>query len=263
MSKIISIINQKGGVGKTTTAYNLGYGIAANILKQKKIKKILLIDLDPQGNLTSMSPLKKYKYSLYDFLTPTKDIPVNNIISNAIENLDIIPSDITSATLDIELSGVMGKEFLLREKIKKIKKYDYIFIDCPPSLNTLTINALLASDEVIIPVECKFLSLKGLKQLIETIQMLKKRLQCSVKISGIIATLYKSNTNMSKEIIKTLEGNFKEILYTTVIRDDTKVSEAPAMKKSIFEYCNRSNGCKDYKNLVKEFLERENDENHQ
>ena len=249
MGKIISIANQKGGVGITTTSVSLSAILA------KKGKKILMIDMDPQGNGTSGLGIdKNVKFSVYDVIIDDVEIE-NTIKKTEIENLDVCPSNINLAGAEVELVDMEEREQRLKSKLDKIKeKYDYIIIDCPPSLGLVTLNAFTASDSVLIPVQCEYYALEGLGQLINTINLVKKHLNKSLYIEGALLTMYDARTNLSNQVVKEVKRYFEDKVYKVVIPRNVKLSEAPSYGMPITLYDKRSKGAKCYEKLAKEFL---------
>ena len=249
MGKIISIANQKGGVGKTTTSVSLSAILA------KKGKKILMIDMDPQGNGTSGLGIdKNVKFSVYDVIIDDVEIE-NKKKKTEIENLDVCPSNINLAGAEVELVDMEEREQRLKSKLDKIKeKYDYIIIDCPPSLGLVTLNAFTASDSVLIPVQCEYYALEGLGQLINTINLVKKHLNKSLYIEGALLTMYDARTNLSNQVVKEVKRYFEDKVYKVVIPRNVKLSEAPSYGMPITLYDKRSKGAKCYEKLAKEFL---------
>ena len=254
--KNICIFNQKGGVGKTTTNINL----CANLAMEGY--KVLTLDIDPQGNTTSGLGLDKreLKLSMYDVLT-SDDVKISDVIikSDLIQNLHIAPSTMELAGAEVELIGKDNREQVLLEKIGEVKdEYDYIFIDCPPSFGLLTINALSCSQSVLIPIQCEFYALEGVGQLINTIQLVKKSLNKALEIEGVIMTMYDSRTNLSNEVYKEVKKYFKEQVYNCTIPRNIRLAEAPSFGLPIILYDEKCRGAEAYKNLTKEFLERQN-----
>ena len=254
--KNICIFNQKGGVGKTTTNINL----CANLAMEGY--KVLTLDIDPQGNTTSGLGLDKreLKLSMYDVLT-SDDVKISDVIikSDLIQNLHIAPSTMELAGAEVELIGKDNREQVLLEKIGEVKdEYDYIFIDCPPSLGLLTINALSCSQSVLIPIQCEFYALEGVGQLINTIQLVKKSLNKALEIEGVIMTMYDSRTNLSNEVYKEVKKYFKEQVYNCTIPRNIRLAEAPSFGLPIILFDEKCRGAEAYKNLTKEFLERQN-----
>ena len=249
MGKIISIANQKGGVGKTTTAINLSTILA------KKGKKVLMIDADPQGNATSgVGVDKDVETSVYDLLV--NDIEAKDAIQKTeIRNLSICPSNINLAGAEVELVSMMSREYRLKEKLDTIKDdYDYIIIDCPPSLGLITLNSFTASDSVLIPVQCEYYALEGLGQLLNTINLVKKHLNKSLQVEGALLTMYDIRTNLSNQVVKEVKKYFKDNVYKTVIPRNVKLSEAPSYGMPITIYDARSKGAKAYEKFAKEFI---------
>ena len=247
MGKIISIANQKGGVGKTTTSVNLSTILA------KKGKKVLMIDADPQGNASSGVGVDRedIELSIYDILI--NDTPVENVvIKTKIKNLDICPSNINLAGAEVELVSVMSREHRLKEKLDLIKdEYDFIIIDCPPSLGLITLNAFTASDSVLIPVQCEYYALEGLGQLLNTISLVKKHLNKSIEVEGALLTMYDIRTNLSNQVVKEVKKYFNDKVYKNVIPRNV---EAPSYGMPISIYDPRSKGAKSYEKFVKEFI---------
>ena len=249
MGKVISVANQKGGVGKTTTAVNLSASLA------KKNKRVLLIDTDPQGNATSgVGVDKSVQYSVYDVLV--EGIEIENTIQKAeMKNLDVCPSNINLAGAEVQLVSVKDREYKLKEKLDKIKdEYDYVIIDCPPSLGIVTLNAFTASDSVLIPIQCEYYALEGLGQLINTINLVKKRMNKTLSIEGALLTMYDARTNLSNQVVKEVKNYFDDKVYKVVIPRNVKLSEAPSYGMPICMYDQRSKGSKCYEKFAKEFL---------
>lgn len=249
LGKIIAVANQKGGVGKTTTTVNLG-----TILAQKG-KKILLIDADPQGNATSgLGVEKEVEQSTYDILV--NETKIEEILQKTmIKNLKVCPSNINLAGAEVELVSMMSREQRLKEKLDEIKeKFDYIFIDCPPSLGLVTLNAFTASDSVLIPVQCEYFALEGLGQLLNTVSLVKKHLNKNLQIEGALLTMYDIRTNLSNQVVREVKKYFDNKVYKTVIPRNVRLSEAPSYGMPITEYDPKSKGAKSYLKLAKEFL---------
>lgn len=249
MGKVISVANQKGGVGKTTTAVNL------SALLAKKGKKVLLIDTDPQGNATSGVGVEKtVSFSVYDVLVD--DVEIENTLQlTEMKNLEVCPSNINVAGAEVQLVSKENREYKLKEKIQKIKDdYDYIIIDCPPSLGLVTLNAFTASDSVLIPIQCEYYALEGLGQLINTINLVKKHLNKELVIEGALLTMYDARTNLSNQVVKEVKNYFDDKVYKTVIPRNVRLSEAPSYGMPITEYDPRSKGAKSYMKFAKEFL---------
>ncbi|MDX9695247.1 MAG: AAA family ATPase [Bacteroidales bacterium] len=245
MTKIISIANHKGGVGKTTTTVNLAAGL------NLKGKKILCIDLDPQANLTQSLGIKEFECSVYDSLTQNSDlIPIEKR-----SGFDVIPSHINLSGAEVELINEPGREYILKNLVNKIKaNYDFVFIDCPPSLGLLTVNAFVASDRIIIPLQAEFLATQGLAKIIEIITKVKERINPEFELGGVIFTQYNSRRVLNKDIRKKVEQHFSDKLFETTIRENISLAEAPAAGLDIFEYNDKSIGAEDYAKLTDEFL---------
>jgi chromosome partitioning protein len=249
---IIAIANQKGGVGKTTTAVNLSACLA------ELGNKVLLMDIDPQGNATSGVGLDKEKVQtcIYDALI--NEIPVEKVIySTKQKNLDAIPATIQLAGAEIELVPTMSREVRLRRMVESLKnRYKFIIIDCPPSLGLLTLNALTAADAVLVPIQCEYYALEGLGQLVRTIDLVKKHLNSSLKIGGVLLTMYDSRTNLSAQVAAEVRNYFGQLVFKAVIPRNVRLSEAPSHGKPIIEYDPRSKGAEVYKKMAKEVVKR-------
>ncbi|MDO4382960.1 MAG: AAA family ATPase [Eubacteriales bacterium] len=254
MGKSYAIFNQKGGVGKTTTNINLGAFLA------RKGKKVLLIDIDPQGNTTSGLGLVKRELgeTLYDALT-TDDYDLHRAVYHTeTKNLDIVPASVDLSGAEVELIQVFGREILLRHAISTIKdEYDYIFIDCPPSLGLLTINALVAADGVIIPIQCEFYALEGVSQLMKTVELVRREMNRNLQITGVILSMFDGRTNLGLQVVQEVKRFFGNKVFKTVIPKNVRLAEAPSYGLSIADYDPSSRGAKAYKKLADEFEQRE------
>ena len=248
MGKVIAIVNQKGGVGKTTTSVNL-----SSCLGYKK-RKVLLIDIDPQGNATSGLGIDKEKIekSIYDVLI--NNIPIADTIkSTPIKNLSLCPSNIELAGAEVELVNMISRETRLKIALDKLKdNYDYIFIDCPPSLGLLTLNSLTAADSILIPIQCEYYALEGLSQLINTVDLIRQHLNPKLEIEGVLLTMYNTRTNLSEQVVLEVKKYFKENVFDTIIPRNTRLSEAPSHGLPIILYDAKSRGCECYLDLAKE-----------
>ena len=249
MAKIIAVANQKGGVGKTTTSVNLSTIIA------KRGKKVLLIDADPQGNATSGLGIdKELEYSLYDVLINEVDI-MSTLQDTCVKTLKLCPSNMNLAGAEVELVSLMSREQRLKEKLDLVKdNFDFIFIDCPPSLGLITLNSFTAADSVLIPVQCEYFALEGLGQLINTINLVKKHLNKSLEIEGAVLTMYDMRTNLSNQVVKEVKKYFDNKVYKTVIPRNVRLSEAPSYGMPISLYDPRSKGAKAYEKFTRELL---------
>jgi chromosome partitioning protein len=254
LGKAIAIFNQKGGVGKTTTNINLAACLAL------KKKKILIMDIDPQGNTTSGIGISKkdLETTMYEVLIEDDIDPNKAIKETSIEGLSILPASVRLAGGEIELVELEGREHRLRSALKKIRdNYDYIFIDCPPSLGLLTINSLTAVDSVIIPIQCEFYALEGVSQLMSTIDLVKQKLNPNLEIEGVILSMFDGRTNLSIQVVDEVKKYFKEKVYTTVIPRNVRLAEAPSYGMSIIEYDAGSKGAEAYMEFADEFLANE------
>lgn len=250
MAKVISIANQKGGVGKTTTAVNLSACVASCG------KKVLLIDIDPQGNATSgLGVLADKDKSIYNVLVDDLDI-ASTIKPTMIKNLKVCPANINLAGAEIELVSMVSRETRLKSAIESVKNgYDYIFIDCPPSLGLITLNSFTASDSVLVPIQCEYYALEGLGQLINTINLVKKHLNSAIEVEGVVLTMFDSRTNLSAQVGEEVEKYFGNKVFQTIIPRNIRLSEAPSHALPINLYAPESKGADTYQRLAKELIE--------
>jgi chromosome partitioning protein len=250
LSKIIAIANQKGGVGKTTTAVNLGACLSS------LGKKVLVVDIDPQGNTTSGIGINKadVNYCIYDVLI-NEVHPKQAVIETALPNLHLIPATIQLAGAEIELVPTISREIRLKKSLALIRgQYDYMLIDCPPSLGILTINSLTASDSVLIPIQCEYYALEGLSQLLNTIRLVQKHLNTSLQIEGVLLTMFDARTNLGIQVIEEVKKYFQQKVYQTIIPRNVRLSEAPSHGQSIITYDPKSKGAEVYLELAKEVI---------
>ncbi len=249
MTKIFVVANQKGGVGKTTTAVNLGAYLA------EKGKKVLLIDFDPQSNMTSSVGADSEKPGIYDLIT--EKLEFDSVIqSTTVQNLDIIPTNINLTGATIELVEHDDREYFLKNAFAKLPpKYDYVFIDCPPSLGILTLNGLVAATYVLIPLQCEYFALEGLTQLLKTIRKIQKSLNPELKIGGIVFTMYDKRTRLANEVVQEVTNYFKHSVFKTIIPRNVRISEAPSFSKPINQYDPECIGARSYDKLADEVLE--------
>lgn len=251
MGRIIAIANQKGGVGKTTTAINLAACLA------EAGQKILIIDIDPQGNTTSGFGLSKtdIEKTVYEVLLGECNIK-DAIVENIIDNLDILPSNVNLAGAEIDLIDVDNREYILKESILEVRdRYDYIILDCPPSLSMLTVNAMTAADTVLVPIQCEYYALEGLGQLINTINLVKKHLNSAIEVEGVVLTMFDSRTNLSAQVGEEVEKYFGNKVFQTIIPRNIRLSEAPSHALPINLYAPESKGADTYQRLAKELIE--------
>lgn len=256
MSRIIAIANQKGGVGKTTTAINLSSCLA------EAGKKVLTIDLDPQGNMTSGLGVDKNELenTVYELMLDECSIK-ESMADTVVEGMKIIPSNVNLAGAEIELLGINEKEYILKNAVDYIRDdYDFIIIDCPPSLNMLTINAMTTADSVLVPIQCEYYALEGLTQLIHTIELVQNRLNPDLDIEGVVFTMYDARTNLSLQVVENVKNNLDQSIYKTIIPRNVRLAEAPSYGLPITLYDKRSVGAESYRLLAEEVLHREDEE---
>ena len=250
MVKVIALANQKGGVGKTTTAVNLAACLAA------KGRKVLLVDSDPQGNTTSGLGLDKrdIKRSIYDILV--NDVPAKEVIvPTKYENLSLLPATIALAGAEIELVNMMSRENRLKNALERVKyDYDYVLIDCPPSLGLLTLNALTAASSVMIPIQCEFYALEGVTMLMNTIQRVQRNLNPALKLEGVVMTMFDARTNLASDVVNEVKKYFSAKMYNTIIPRNVKLSEAPSHGEPVIVYDARSKGAQVYQELAREVI---------
>lgn len=256
MGRIIAVANQKGGVGKTTTTINLSACLA------EKNKKVLTIDIDPQGNTTSGLGVDKniVENTVYELFLDECKLS-DCIQSSVMDNLSVIPSNINLSGAEIELISMENKEYLLREKLDTIKQnYDFIIIDCPPSLNLLTVNAMVAADTVLVPIQCEYYALEGLSQLMHTIDLITERLNPKLEIEGVVFTMYDARTNLSSQVVENVKENLNKKIYKTIIPRNVRLAEAPSYGMPINLYDSKSAGAEAYRFLAEEVIEREDED---
>lgn len=252
MGKIIAIANQKGGVGKTTTSINLSACIAA------KGKKVLVIDIDPQGNTTSGYGIEKNELenTIYELILGDCSIE-DCILKEVFSNISILPSNVNLAAAEIELIGVEKKEYILKNEVDWVKdKYDFIIIDCPPSLSLLTVNAMTTADSVLVPIQCEYYALEGLSQLIHTVNLVKERLNPELDMDGVVFTMYDSRTNLSAQVVDNVKSHLNQNVYKTLIPRNIRLAEAPSYGKPINMYDPKSAGAESYMSLAEEVINR-------
>lgn len=252
MGRIIAVANQKGGVGKTTTAINLSSCLA------ESGQRVLAIDFDPQGNATSGLGLEKgqIEETVYEMMLGDCDFD-DCVCKNVQDNLDVLPSDNNLSGAEIELLDVANKEIVLKHHLIKIKdNYDFIIIDCPPSLSLLTINALVAADTVLVPIQCEYYALEGLSQVLRTINLVKKKMNPTLELEGVVFTMYDARTNLSLEVVENVKANLKENIYKTIIPRNVRLAEAPSHGMPINFYDSKSTGAESYRLLAAEVISR-------
>ena len=256
MGRIIAVANQKGGVRKTTTAINLSSCLAA------KGQKVLAIDMDPQGNMTSGLGVEKdnVENTVYDLIIGKAGIE-DVLCREVIENLDVLPTNIDLSAAEIEMIGVENKEYILKGEVAKIRKsYDYVIIDCPPSLNMLTINAMTTADSVLVPIQCEYYALEGLSQLIHTIELVQERLNENLKMEGVVFTMYDARTNLSLQVVENVKDNLEQTIYKTIIPRNIRLAEAPSYGMPINLYDPKSSGAESYMLLADEVIHKGEEE---
>lgn len=256
MGRIIAVANQKGGVGKTTTSINLSACLA------EAGQKVLVVDVDPQGNTTSGLGVDKnnVENTIYELMLGECTVE-ECIITNVLDNLDVMPSNVNLAGAEIDLIGVDEREYILHKEINKVRdNYDFVIVDCPPSLSMLTVNAMTASDTVLVPIQCEYYALEGLSQLIHTINLVKKRLNPDLEMEGVVFTMYDARTNLSLQVVENVKENLKQTIYKTIIPRNIRLAEAPSHGVPINIYDPKSAGAESYRLLADEVIHRGEDE---
>lgn len=256
MGRIIAVANQKGGVGKTTTAINLSAALAE--LEQN----VLVIDIDPQGNTTSGFGLDKNELekTVYEMMLGEYSIE-ECIQEEVLENLSILPANVDLAAAEIELIGVEEKEYILKKEVARVRdKYDFVIIDCPPSLNMLTVNAMTTADTVLVPIQCEYYALEGLSQLLHTVDLVKERLNPDLEMEGVVFTMYDARTNLSLQVVENVKNNLNQTIYKTIIPRNVRLAEAPSHGMPINKYDAKSAGAESYQLLAEEVIHRGEEE---
>ena len=252
MGRIIAVANQKGGVGKTTTSINLSACLA------EAGQKVLVVDVDPQGNTTSGLGVDKnnVENTIYEMMLGECTVE-ESIIKDVLENLDVMPSNVNLAGAEIDLIGVDEREYILQKAMEKVRdNYDFIIVDCPPSLSMLTVNAMTASDTVLVPIQCEYYALEGLSQLIHTINLVKQRLNPDLEMEGVVFTMYDARTNLSLQVVENVKENLKQTIYKTIIPRNIRLAEAPSHGVPINLYDPKSAGAESYRLLADEVIHR-------
>ena len=256
MGRIIAVANQKGGVGKTTTAINLSSCLSA------LGKRVLAIDMDPQGNMTSGLGVDKdnVEKTVYDLIIGRATVE-ECLCKEVFENLDLLPTNIDLSAAEIELIGVENKEFIIRDEVAKIRgNYDFVIVDCPPSLNMLTINAMTTADTVLVPIQCEYYALEGLSQLMHTIELVQERLNPDLEMEGVVFTMYDARTNLSLQVVENVKSNLNQTIYKTIIPRNVRLAEAPSHGMPINYYDGKSSGAESYRLLAEEVIHRGDEE---
>lgn len=255
MGRIIAVANQKGGVGKTTTSINLSACLA------EVGQRVLVVDVDPQGNTTSGFGVDKnnVENTIYELMLGECTID-ECIIKNVIDNLDVMPSNVNLSGAEIDLIGIEDREYILQKEINKVRdNYDFVIVDCPPSLTMLTVNAMTACDTVLVPIQCEYYALEGLSQLIHTINLVKKRLNPTLEMEGVVFTMYDARTNLSLQVVENVKENLKQTIYKTIIPRNIRLAEAPSHGIPINLYDSKSAGAESYRLLAEEVIHRGDD----
>ncbi|MDK2928010.1 MAG: chromosome partitioning protein [Bacillota bacterium] len=253
MGRVIAVANQKGGVGKTTTAVNLGAALA------QEGRRVLLIDIDPQGNATSGLGVDKRRVGacIYEVLLGTKSIRAVRV-PTLVRGLELVPSAVQLAGAEVELVGMEAREHRLRLALNgERERYDYIFVDCPPSLGLLTVNALTAADSVLVPIQCEYYALEGLGQLMATVQLVQKSLNPGLEVEGVLLTMFDARTNLAIQVVDEVKKYFRDKVYRSIVPRNVRLSEAPSYGKPVMMYDRRSRGAEVYQELAKEVMERD------